>query len=139
MSDAGMQLLESLPDVEKHGDAVVLSALGAAKLQKGMVQEAMALIREAAERQPRNALYACYLALALGKSNDIMAAERQLSRAIELDPARKEPFIELCTLYIRQQRVRDLAATIDRYLKWNPQSVGFRLQRPKISPQEPGP
>jgi tetratricopeptide (TPR) repeat protein len=102
-----------------------------------MLPEAMALIREAAGKQPRNALYLFYLALALGKSNDIAAAERQLSRAIELDPSRKEFFIELCTLYGREGRLQDLAATIDRYLAWNPQSIGFRLQRPKINPKEP--
>lgn len=137
MAEAGMRLLESLPDLEKQNDPAVLAALATAKLQTGMASEALALIREAAEKQPRNASYAFYLALALGKANEIAAAERQFRRAIELDPSRKEFFIELCTLYIRQGRAGDLAETIDRYLSWNPNSIGFRFQRARLLPPEP--
>jgi Flp pilus assembly protein TadD len=92
----------------------------------------MALLRQAAEKQPRNALHAFYLGLALTKSNDLACAERQLRRAIELDPSRKEPYIALCDIYAKQGRLSDVAAAIDRYLNWNPQSISFRLHRPKI-------
>ncbi len=132
MTEDGIQLLESLPDDEKHTDAAVLSSLAASKLQRGMLQEGMALLRQAAEKQPRNALHAFYLGLALSKSNDLPGAEQQLSHAIELDPSRKEPYIALCDIYEKQGRLRDVAAAIDRYLKWNPQSISFRLHRPKI-------
>jgi hypothetical protein len=53
MSEAGIQLLESLPDDEKHTDVSVLSALAAAKLRRGMLQEGIALLRQAAEKQPQ--------------------------------------------------------------------------------------
>jgi tetratricopeptide (TPR) repeat protein len=132
MTEDGIQLLESLPNDEKHTDAAVLSALAASKLQRGMLQEGMALLSQAAEKQPRNALHAFYLGLALSKSDDLAGAEQQLSHAIELDPSRKEPYIALCDIYEKQGRLRDVAAAIDRYLKWNPQSISFRLHRPKI-------
>jgi len=132
MREAGIRLLEALPEEEKNADAAVLSALAAAKLSQGMVAEGVALSRAAAARQPANALYAFYLAIALAKSNDPAGAEQQLSRALELDPSLQQPYIELCSMYARQGRLRDVAATIDRYLKWNPQSISFRFERPKI-------
>ena len=99
----------------------------------------LGLLRQAAERQPRDSVYAFYLGLALDKSNDVAGAEQQLSHAIELDPSRKEAYIALCTIYGKQGRLRDIAAAIDRYLKWNPQSISFRLQRPQIGPQKAEP
>jgi tetratricopeptide (TPR) repeat protein len=137
MSRAGIQLLESLPDAERNRDAAVLAALAGADMQRGVVAEGMALLRQAIERQPRDAEYAFYLGLALDKTNDAAGAEQQLSRAIELDPSRKEAYIALCTIYGKQGRLREMAAAIDRYLKWNPQSISFRLQRPQIGPQKP--
>ena len=138
MSKAGIQLLESLADEEKNKDAAVLAALAGANLQKGMLN-GLGLLRLAAERQPRDSVYAFYLGLALDKSNDVAGAEQQLSHAIELDPSRKEAYIALCTIYGKQGRLRDIAAAIDRYLKWNPQSISFRLQRPQIGPQKAEP
>ena len=137
MSRAGIQLLESLPDAEKNKDAAVLAALAGADLQRGMAPEGLGLLRRAIERQPRDAVYAFYLGLALDKANDAAGAEQQLNRAIELDPSRKEAYIALCTIYGKQGRVGDIEAAIDRYLKWNPQSISFRLQRPQIGPQKP--
>jgi hypothetical protein len=137
MSKAGIQLLESLPDAKRNKDAAVLAALAGADLQRGMAPEGLGLLRQAIERQPRDAVYAFYLGLALDKSNDAAGAEQQFSRAIELDPSRKEAYIALCTIYSKQGRLREVAAAIDRYLKWNPQSISFRLQRPQIGPQKP--
>jgi hypothetical protein len=137
MSRAGIQLLESLPDAERNRDAAVLAALAGADMQRGVVAEGMALLRQAIERQPRDAEYAFYLGLALDKTNDAAGAEQQLSRAIELDPSRKEAYIALCTIYGKQGRLREMAAAIDRYLKWNPQSISFRLQRQQSGPQKP--
>jgi Flp pilus assembly protein TadD len=139
MIEAGLQLLESIQEDPKNVDADLLAAMAGAKLQRGMVPEGMALLRQAAEKQPRNVVYAFWLGLAISRSNDLVGAVQPLSRAIDLDPSRKEPYIALCTIYEKQGRLADKAATIDRYLQWNPQSISFRLQRPQIDVPKPGP
>jgi Tfp pilus assembly protein PilF len=58
-------------------------------------------------------------------------AEAQLSRAIDLDPSMMQAYAALAVLYDRQNRPNDARKTIERFLKWNPQSIQFRLaQKP---------
>jgi hypothetical protein len=134
MVSDGVNLLESLAQKVKDGDSEVLAAIAGAQLRSGMAAEGLTLLRQAAAKQPRDALYLFYMGLALDRSDNPAAAEQPLKQAIELDPSRKEPYIALCTIYEKQGRLAEKAQAIDRYLKWNPQSISFRLQLPKAAP-----
>ena len=134
MASDGVNLLESLAQKVKDGDSEVLAAIAGARLRSGMAAEGLTLLRQAAAKQPHDALYLFYIGLALARSDNPAAAEQPLKQAIELDPSRKEPYIALCTIYEKQGRLAEKAQAIDRYLKWNPQSISFRLQLPKAAP-----
>ncbi len=73
------------------------------------------------------------LGIVLKRSGDLAEAERQLTRAIDLDPSLKQAYMELATLYNSQGRVREMTDTIDRFLKWNPQDILFRLQKARLA------
>ncbi len=65
--------------------------------------------------------------LALMRANNLGEAERELQRALTLDPSLMQAAAQLAVLYDRQGRKADSQAAITRFLKWNPQSIQFRL------------
>lgn len=132
MQDAGMSLLQKSA-ASLVNDPVAASALGSMLLIEGRTAEAVEWNRRAAEKQPQSADYAFNLAIALHGIGDIAGTERELKRAIELDPSLERPYITLVSLYSEQGRKEDALATIDQYLKWNPQNIKFREQKARLS------
>jgi Tfp pilus assembly protein PilF len=66
------------------------------------------------------------LAIVLQNSGDDAAAERQFRHTIDLDPSLQPAWVNLAFLYKRLGRDRDEMELLDRYLKWNPQSIWLR-------------
>jgi len=129
----GISLLDSLGPATSNDDPLVLEALGSARVIRGDLRGAVALHRRAAEKQPDSADYAFNLAYDLKAAGDLQGAERELRRAIDLDPSLERAYMELALLYYGQQRKPEAMATLDRYLKWNPGSIMFRVQRARLA------
>ncbi len=123
----GVKLLQTLPEAQQTSDADVLSSLEAAYLKTSAPAKAVALSRWAVETVPNSATFAMNLGIALRRAGQIDEAERQLSRAIQLDPSLMQAYAEMAVLYDSQGRAEEARATIDRFLKWTPQSIQFRL------------
>jgi Flp pilus assembly protein TadD len=122
-------MLEALPAGQRSTDAAVLIGLAWMKLQHGEVQEGVSLCRRAVQQRPLSADYAMKLGIALTRSGDLIEAERQLNRAIDLDPSLAQAYLALAMLYDSQKRTREMTGTLERYLKWSPQNIVFRLQK----------
>jgi tetratricopeptide (TPR) repeat protein len=127
IGQAGLRLLLAMPDSERRKDAVVLSTLGGLLLQQDKAEASLGLFQLAAAREPDSAQHALYLAMALMGTGDSSKAEAELKHAIELDPSFTQSYIELCTLYRSQGRKAEVQETLNRYLRWNPQSIAFRI------------
>ena len=130
---SGVSLLEKCGAAAGGTDPMAASGLGSMFLVQGRAQEAVELNRKAAEERPDSADYAFNLAIALHGVGDLEGTERELKRAIDLNPSLEQPYITLFTLYSQQGRREDALATLDRYLKWNPQSIKFREQKAKVT------
>ncbi len=124
-----MTLLETLPASQQANDPDVLSNLEAVYLQTSAPEKAVALSRWAVEAVPQSATFAMNYGIALTRSGNFQQAEQQLLRATDLDPSLMQAYAELAVLYDNEQRRSDAQQTIDRFLKWNPQSIQFRLAR----------
>jgi tetratricopeptide (TPR) repeat protein len=98
----GAKLLDELPQAQQNGDPAVLSARAAVLLSKGDIDQELSLSRRAAEKRPNGAQHAVYLAVALDRKGDLADAERQLARAIDLDPSLEEAYVQLVDIYARQ-------------------------------------
>lgn len=72
--------------------------LGVALSQAGWHQEAIAHLRRAVEREPRNARARCNFGLALMGAGDCGLARRQLEEALLLDPSQHEAIEALSRL-----------------------------------------
>jgi tetratricopeptide (TPR) repeat protein len=101
-------------------------------LKQGNPREAVGPCRRAAELEPESADRAMALGTALAKSGDLVESERQLRRAIQIDPSLKHAYVELWTLYDSQRRAKDMDDTLQSYLNWNPRSVMFRVLKSAI-------
>jgi hypothetical protein len=124
-----MKLLEALPPAQQNNDPDVLSNLEGVYLQSSAPEKAVALSRWAVETVPQSATFAMNFGIALKRSGDLQQAARELVRAIDLDPSLMQAYAELAVLYDNEQRPLEAQATIDHFLKWNPQSIQFRLAR----------
>jgi Tfp pilus assembly protein PilF len=67
--------------------------------------------------------------MVLQRSGNFAAAEKQFDRAIELDPSLKPAYGQLAMMYANRGQSQEMMEVIDRYLKWNPQDIMFRLQK----------
>jgi hypothetical protein len=124
---AGLSLLDVLPSSQRDADSALLAAACEAMLDQGMLQKAVEACRRAEETQPESADRAMTLGIALNRSGDLAGAERQLNNAIRLDPSLKHAYVELWTLYDGQNKTREKAETADRFLRWNPRNIMFRV------------
>jgi predicted CXXCH cytochrome family protein len=122
-----VKLLEALPDAQQNNDPDVLSSLEAAFLESSPPARAVAMSRWAVESMPASATFALNYGLALKRAGDQKLAEHELLRATELDPSQARAFAELAVLYDAEGRQADSRAILGRFLKWNPQSIQFRL------------
>jgi Flp pilus assembly protein TadD len=122
-----VKLLQTLPSEQQNSDADVLSNLQAVYLETSSPEKAVALSQWAADVVPKSATFAMNLGIALKRAGETAKAEKQLTRAIELDPSLMQAYAELAVLYDTEGRPEDARKTIDRFLQWNPQSIQFRL------------
>jgi predicted CXXCH cytochrome family protein len=128
----GLTILENLPPGQADNDPLVLSALGSVRRVRGDMREAIGFHQRAAEAQPAGADYALSLGYDLRMVGDFEGAERELKRAIGIDPSLERAYMELAGLYYGQHRKSDAVATLDLYLKWNPQSIKFRAEKARL-------
>ena len=127
---------ESLGPGRIDDDPPVLEAVGAARLMRGDIREAVGFEERAVAKQPGSADYALNLAYALEAAADSEGVERQLKRAIDLDPSLERAYMELANLYYDQQKKPEALAVVNRYLRWNPQSIKFHVQRARLLEEE---
>jgi Tfp pilus assembly protein PilF len=121
------QLLNSIPEAQQNSDADVLAALEVLYLGTSPPEKALALSRWAIDAVPQSATFALNYGLALMRSGSLPDAERQFLRALELDPSLMQAAVQLAVLYDRQGREAESKAAVADWLKWNPQSIQFRL------------
>src|SRR5581483_1234789 len=133
LRDEGIELLEELPRATVANDAPVLYALAGAEGLENRPEAALALARAAAAKNPTSAAAAYRLSLGLRRARDTAGAERELRRAVDLDPSLREAWMDLVMLYDRQGRADEKMATMNRFLAWNPQDMVFRLEKARIS------
>ena len=133
MRRAGLNLLEKIPKSNRDEDSALLASACEALLDEGMLQKGVDLCRRAAERQPESADRAMTLGIALNRSGDLIGAEHQLQNAIRLDPSLKHAYVELWTLYDAQHKTREMMETADRFLRWNPRNIMFRILKGEVA------
>ena len=133
LQDQGSHLLETLPAEQRNSDFDVLTALEGLSLQRGDFPAAIQLGRRAIELRSQSAKAAMNLGIVLQRSGDVVEAEREFKRAIELDISLKPAYQRLAMLYGSQKRTQDMKDIIDRFLNWNPQDIMFRLQKAQAS------
>jgi hypothetical protein len=121
--------LELLPEGQQNSDPDVLSALEVAFLDSSPPDKAVALSRWAVESTPKSATFALNYGLALKRAGDLKQAEHEFLRSIDLDPSLMRSYAELAVLYDAEGKQAESMAIIDRFLKWNPQTIQFRLAR----------
>jgi tetratricopeptide (TPR) repeat protein len=102
-------------------------------LDQRMPRDAVEMCGEAAEMLPESSDRAMNLGTALARAGELAQAERALNKAIALDPSLKHAYVELWSLYDRQQKIRELTETSDRFLNWNPQNIMFRVLKATIA------
>lgn len=121
------RLVESLPAQQQTNDPEVLAALEVLYLGTSSPEKAVQLSQWAVDSAPNSATFAMNHGLALMRAKNLPAAEREFLRALTLDPSLMQAAAQLAILYDRQGRKADSQAAIARFLKWNPQSIQFRL------------
>ena len=128
LAQEGFERLRALPSEQLSNDSDALSSLETIALGSDL-ERAVALGRRIVELRPQSAACAMSLGLALKQAGNSQEAEQQLRRAIDLDPSLMEAYAQLALLYDGEKRTKDAADTIDRFLKWNPWNIQFRLAR----------
>ena len=127
MIRASIKMLEDLPVAQQASDPDVLSSLEVAFLENSPPDRAVALSRWAVESMPNSATFALNYGVALKRAGALKQAEYELLRSIRLDPSLNRAYAELAVLYDGQGRQQEAIAVIDQFLKWNPQTIQFRL------------
>jgi len=129
LQEEGFRLLTSVPAEHWNNDPEAVSALEGLYLQKGDFANAIKFGQRSIALSPHSAKAAMNFALVLLRSRDPAAAESQFGRAIDLDPSLKPAYGRLAIMYANQGRSAEMMDVIDRYLKWNPQDIMFRMQK----------
>ncbi len=127
MIRGSVKMLEELPEAQQNSDPDVLSSLEVAFLDSSPPARAVALSRWAVESMPKSATFALNYGLALKRAGDLKQAEQEFLRSIQLDPSLTRSYAELAVLYDGEGRQQESMAIVSRFLKWNPQSIQFRL------------
>ena len=136
LEDLAGDLLTKLPASQQNEDGAVLAALGDMNLSRGRAAEAAALFRRAYELDTSSGRYAMLLGISLRQNADPTGAERELRRAIELDPSLERSYLELSALYAKEGKLGEAKEALGEYLKWNPQSILVRLARNTLTAGE---
>jgi len=125
-------LLDKITSDPSCSDAVALYRMGGLLVNQERLWAGVGLSRRAAELRPDSADYAYNLGVDLRQVGDLIGAERELKRATELDPLLEAPYMALFALQYQQRRADDALATLDRYLKQNPQNIEFRTEKTRV-------
>jgi predicted CXXCH cytochrome family protein len=133
LTSPGLSLLEDLGPGKASEDPLVLEAVGSARVRRGDMREGIGFYQQAVEKQPGSAEYAFNLGVNLKATGDIEGAERELNRAIEINPSLQPAYVQLAGIYYDLQRKPEALATLDKYLKWNPGNIMFRLRRARLA------
>jgi predicted CXXCH cytochrome family protein len=129
LEDLGRNLLSGLSDSQRNEDGAVMAALGDMNLSSGHAVEAAAFFRRAYELDTSSGWYAMLWGISLKQNEDPTGAERELRRAIKLDPSLERAYLELSALYTKKGKFGEAKEVLGQYLKWNPQSILVRLAR----------
>ena len=86
----------------------------------------MQLFAQALLKQPDNARHAVNLGIALEASGDGHAAVEMWNRAIAIDPSFDTAYLQLAEYYQKTGQTDLRRETLQRYLKFMPQSLIFR-------------
>jgi len=127
LGEAGADLLESLPEAQRSGDAPVLAALGDVELARGQAGKAALLFRRAAELKPTAGELAMYFGISLKQAGDLEGAVRELGRAVQLNPALEQAALALADVYAKRGQSGEASRVLSDSLKWNRQSILVRL------------
>ena len=114
-------------------DPEVHSAIGSVLIQKHRPQEAVSMYQETARLNPESAEAAHNLAVAKMAAGDAAGAVSELKRAISLDSYYERSWLLLTTIYTQLGNKTLRSATIERYLKFVPQSLAFRALKKQTS------
>jgi predicted Zn-dependent protease len=120
------EILSQLP-AEQRKDPPVEADLASVLLQMKEARLAIELFSDAAGQQPGNARYAYVLGAALERTGERERAEKELRRAIQIDPSQVDAYVELAQLYKKTGRNADSRKAIADYLRIMPQDIELRL------------
>jgi hypothetical protein len=112
-------------------DAGVLASLGMVLFVKNQYEDAVKVLRAAVAARPGDALLYEKLAAVLRGAGQTLQAEAALEKAIALDPARETAYHLLADLQSDPAKKR---AVLERYLRFNPQSLIAREAVAKLPP-----
>lgn len=135
---AGLSVFDALTDSQREADAAALAGACEATLDEKLLKKAVEVCRLAMEQEPASADRAMSLGIALDRAGELEEAERELKKAIRLDPSLKHAYVELWTLYDAQKKTREMAETGDLFLRWNPQNVMFRVLKEALAGEARG-
>jgi tetratricopeptide (TPR) repeat protein len=119
----------SLQPLQKNG----WNNLAAVEAELGHVQEAISAYQVALRVNPNSPKTRFYLGRLLRKRGDEKDAEALLRKAMELDRAWAEPYVELGKLFADQQRNREAAEMLVSYLKLRPNDASARALLEQVS------
>jgi predicted Zn-dependent protease len=133
----GFTILISLPEVSK--DPEVLSALGMVLLQKQRPKEAAAMFSKSVSKQPEDAHHHHNLGVSLITAGEIEAGIKEIERAVAIDPLSQQSWLFLAQVHRQQGRLELWKQTLERFLKYVPQSLPARaaLRANDVGSKEP--
>lgn len=105
---------------QQPADARLLTMISAAQREQGKLDEALATVRSALQREPGYAKGHMHLGVALLKAGDPVMAASSLEQAIELNPRDPETLTLLGRAYIDSIRFADARKCFDKALRIAP-------------------
>src|SRR3989442_13776914 len=119
-------------------DPAVLTRLGLIALRKRMHEEATELFEYALRLQPDNAGFHVNAATAWKQAGNTKKAIQYLERAIALDPSLELAYQRLGEIFLESNQPLKVRETLERYLKFNPDSFQARNALQSLAQKEHG-
>ena len=110
-------------------DREMLTQLGVVMIRAHETADAIKVLGAAVSLSPENALVHVNLGNAYREAGMYAKAIAELNRAIELDPSLQDAYRSLEETYLRLGDRQAARQTIDRYLKFMPQSITARMAK----------
>jgi tetratricopeptide (TPR) repeat protein len=111
---------------EFASDPAVLTSLGAVLQRKRVPREAARLFSKASKLEPRDARHRLNLAIALMEAGETQRAISTLETAISDDASLRDAYVLLAEIYGSSGQAEKRRQTLERYLKFMPQSIVVR-------------